>query len=181
MPLMKGMKPAVVSHNIREMVKAGHPQKQAIAAALSMKRKAMKKMAAGGLVTHDDDEDGDEMSIVGYDELGKMDPDGVENPAHQEAQRKLAQRLYERSEMEGTGYAQGGLVQGPMDGMQGAEPELDWIDDGTEEPMSSMPDKPAALGDAVIEGVPELSPSPLSAEAMKALKEKKMKRRYAMV
>lgn len=40
MPLMKGMSASVVSHNIREMIKAGHPRDQAIAAAMDMKRKS---------------------------------------------------------------------------------------------------------------------------------------------
>lgn len=34
MPLAKGKSRAVISRNIREMVKAGHPQKQAVAASL---------------------------------------------------------------------------------------------------------------------------------------------------
>lgn len=33
MPLEKGKSRAVISHNIAEMIKAGHPQKQAAAAA----------------------------------------------------------------------------------------------------------------------------------------------------
>ena len=45
MPLKKGSSKAVVSSNIGELVKSGHPQKQAVAIALSESRK---KRAAGG-------------------------------------------------------------------------------------------------------------------------------------
>lgn len=52
MPLMKGSSKEVMSENIREMVKSGHPQKQAIAAAYAMQRKSKKKKpmkkASGG-------------------------------------------------------------------------------------------------------------------------------------
>jgi len=40
MPLHSGKSKAVFSSNVREMVKAGHPVKQAVAAAYSMKRKS---------------------------------------------------------------------------------------------------------------------------------------------
>lgn len=40
MPLSKGKSQAVISKNISEMVRAGHPQKQAIAASLNEARKS---------------------------------------------------------------------------------------------------------------------------------------------
>lgn len=45
MPLKHGKSPAVISSNISEMIHAGHPRNQAIAAALNTARKAM---ASGG-------------------------------------------------------------------------------------------------------------------------------------
>lgn len=44
MPLKKGKGKSVISGNIREMVKSGHPQKQAIAAALNEARKSGAKI-----------------------------------------------------------------------------------------------------------------------------------------
>ena len=48
MPLKKGTSKAVVSANIREMVKAGHPRKQAVAASLSQARKSGAKISKKG-------------------------------------------------------------------------------------------------------------------------------------
>jgi len=48
MPLLKGKGQSTISHNIAEMVHAGHPKDQAIAAALNTARKS----ATGGLHVH---------------------------------------------------------------------------------------------------------------------------------
>ncbi len=44
MPLRKGKSKATISSNIREMVASGHPQKQAVAAALDTARKSGAKI-----------------------------------------------------------------------------------------------------------------------------------------
>ena len=48
MPLKKGRSNKVVSQNIREMMAAGHPQKQAIAAALSNAGRSNKRKKKKG-------------------------------------------------------------------------------------------------------------------------------------
>jgi hypothetical protein len=44
MPLKKGKSKAVISSNISEMIKSGHPKDQAIAASLSQARKSGAKI-----------------------------------------------------------------------------------------------------------------------------------------
>lgn len=48
MPLTKGKSRKVISRNISEMIGSGHPQKQAIAAALNTARRSAKRYAEGG-------------------------------------------------------------------------------------------------------------------------------------
>lgn len=43
MPLKKGSSRKVISDNIREMIKSGRPQKQAVAAALSTARRSKRR------------------------------------------------------------------------------------------------------------------------------------------
>jgi hypothetical protein len=44
MPLRKGTSKGVISANIKEMIKTGHPQKQAVAAALNTARESGAKI-----------------------------------------------------------------------------------------------------------------------------------------
>lgn len=46
MPLKKGKSDKIVSANIREMIKAGYPQKQAVAASLETARRSPGKKPA---------------------------------------------------------------------------------------------------------------------------------------
>lgn len=43
MPLKKGTSKDTFSQNVREMMRSGHPQKQAVAAAYAMQRKSRKR------------------------------------------------------------------------------------------------------------------------------------------
>ena len=43
MPLKKGSSKKTIGKNISEMIRAGHPKKQAVAAAMSTARKSKKK------------------------------------------------------------------------------------------------------------------------------------------
>lgn len=72
-PMKKGFSKEVVSNNIREMMQAGHPRNQAIAASLASARK-FKKMSKGGMAEDEYEEDnGDaEPSVPGYADGGRV-------------------------------------------------------------------------------------------------------------
>jgi len=57
MPLLKGKSKEIISHNIAEMVKSGHPQKQAIAASFANAKKS--NMSEGGRVKSKEEKDKD--------------------------------------------------------------------------------------------------------------------------
>jgi hypothetical protein len=50
MPLIKSASKEAVAENIREMMHSGHPQRQAVAAALETARRAKRERASGGKV-----------------------------------------------------------------------------------------------------------------------------------
>lgn len=165
MPLKMGRSPQTVSENVKEMMRSGHGAKQAVGAAMAMKRKTMKKMAEGGMVKEGDYDLGEEHPR-GLEELmieGDQPP--VANPEVMSHEMTLARKLQKAEEMEM--YAMGGLVQdGPAgDEPVGNKPSED-MSSTTEEPMSSEVMRMSSGGMA------------LSKEQMMALEEKKKKRKF---
>jgi hypothetical protein len=170
MPLKPGYSQDVIHHNIKEMVKAGHPQRQAIAAALANARKHKKAMAHGGMAEAPDSDGDAEATLAAMEtsEPGAPEPTHAQtkpNPAntpnqsdeddeifrslgeemkaaHPDSDKDLAQAIRH--------YAEGGEVD-----EMSPELEVESFPDGdnlgnkpegqvsaTSEPMSSMPKKP---------------------------------------
>lgn len=220
MPLKMGHSPETVSSNVKELVKAGHPQKQAIAIALASKRK-FKKMAMGGLVAEDLDEAGTPMPVDSGDEdsmmvskpsagskldyredasddelrsLPEINEDGdyypadVANPMEQEEASKRFAGALQRMAMGGEvnpklakvpmkdRFAMGGLVDEPdmVHEELGSEPTED-MEDGVEDPSADVMAAKANLEH------PMMKDSGISAEAMEAIRMKRMKRRNPIV
>lgn len=104
MPLAPGSSRGIVSNNIREMIRAGHPHPQAVAAALSNARRHP-RAASGGL--------------VGYQDGGAPSPEFLpnslnQNPLEQSAISQLSQVPTERLRelaLSGAGGPQQGIVQ----------------------------------------------------------------------
>lgn len=176
MPLKMGTSPETVSMNVKELMKSGRPQKQAVAIAMAHKRKSAKRMAEGGMVDADDDMDAGTnnseqalRSLSEIQEQGDMNPADITNPERQMQQDHLAKALFDKAQKsEVLEFAEGGLVQGMNDGLNGNEPDLD-LDAGSEEPMADEPSKPAAVEHAM---------AGLSDAAKMALMEKKKKRKF---
>lgn len=156
MPMKHGHSPEVVHQNIKEMVAAGHPLKQAVAAALAMKRKS-KKMAEGGMVDPDDDMDlgtdnseDAQRSLAEIQKAGRSLPQDIASPEMEEHSDHLAKALYKQAQdEEKLHFADGGLIEGMEDREDGNEPSMAMPAD-TDEPMSAEPEHPAPLEHAVV-------------------------------
>lgn len=104
--MMKGHSKEVVSNNIKEMVKAGHKPKQAIAAALASARK-YKKMADGGQAAPNDGQNTTQTSAPGS---GTDNSNGVYNPNSDDSEQSAKNSI-----AHGFGMAAGGLIDDDMD------------------------------------------------------------------
>ena len=116
MPLKHGHSQEVISHNVKEMIKAGHPAKQAVAAALASARK-YKKMAEGGYVESMArmDRKGPEnieRSLYELQQEAESHPDEVENPNEEMEAQGFAKALMRQHDMELSPehFAEGGEV-----------------------------------------------------------------------
>ena len=104
MPLKKGKSKEVIKSNIKEMVAAGHPLKQAIAASLANSR----KYAMGGYVDEDLDDEHERDIVELNEEASEQGP--VANPETQMQEKKLADTLHQESEA-AEAFADGGIVE----------------------------------------------------------------------
>jgi len=112
MPLLPGKKREVISHNIKEMIRSGHPQKQAIAASLAESRRK-KKMAEGGIV----ESFKSAIGMPSIDEGDRLDQHKKEKePSYEE---KVGQGVKSKMDPDKAraftnafnGYAEGGVVK----------------------------------------------------------------------
>ena len=210
MPLKKSGSHGALQENIREMIRSGHKPKQAIAAALSNQRKykhmakggmvdmegspedmheeaEMRSQARGSIDSaHDAGEAGEAINPIQDDPEG-LSPNVMDEQRMAEA---LQSRRYSANQnshsyeaddsVAGQKMAHGGLVVDHANNMVGNKPDLDFINDGEEEPMAEEMSSMGAKGPdehrMASPGMP--SPSGLSEEAKRALAAKKKNRRY---
>lgn len=146
MPLKSGKDHKVISSNIKEMVKAGHPLKQAIAASLAHAR----KFSEGGLA---ESMDGDASPEPKDDELRpEMSNPDAEYPERsiveldEDADEAARKEAPSSSLVDALSLAEGGFAQpeySAEEGLEGNEPEPQ-ADASTEEPKSDFDDAMAA-------------------------------------
>lgn len=168
---------------VNKGMKSGMKPKMAIASALAKKR----KFAMGVEVPDEDDGDSESPGMPVYpmndDSVGLSDSVVQESELlkHLQADKYAANdntvEYDPYYETKGQKMNEGGVAQPEEPNIEvGNKPNLEWIDDGTEEPESSMPNKPSALGNGSTGGEP--SGMGLSEDAKKALAMKKKTRRY---
>jgi hypothetical protein len=127
----------------------------------------MPHKASGGLI-------GDEPKEYRglWDLMAQGDQPEIANPHEQSIEKHLAAKIQAD---EDDFYSMGGLVEGEHDTHEGNKPS-EHMEADTSEPMSEEKGHKSELEHKVIEGVPKSMA--LSEEAMKALEEKKKKRRF---
>lgn len=123
MPLIKKRSKAAFEHNVKAEIGAGKPQKQALAIAFSVKRKAPKKMAKGGKVDHEAGvhrEHGTGIKDIpkNRSSLGATNQMAKEYPQHKIARKEQAKEIHHQIMEEAAkiqpklkGLAEGGRVQ----------------------------------------------------------------------
>lgn len=229
MPMMKGHSKEVVHSNIKELVKAGHKPKQAIAIALSQARKhkmaeggmadappyqdpnnpvvnSIKKafkMSEGGMVEEGMEEDADDnegsVNVAGdMGESGKPvyprddDDQGLsenvmdaqelyEGLTAEKSKANNNTRSFEANDsVAGKKMNKSGIKQSESGMALGNKPDLDWINDGTEDSMSVEGRSKGAGGGMEHSKVGDPSGPELSEEAKKALAMRKAARRFGV-
>lgn len=204
MPLKMGSSKEIVSQNIKEMVKAGHKPKQAIAAALAHARKS-KKMSDGGEVKTKNQDAGQNNSatneygvaslsdmahnlgfadggLVGdepkhYRGLFDLMAQGDQGQIANPGQQDIEKHLASKIQEDDDDmyYSMGGLVEGAADGDLGNKPDMS-MSDGTEESMEDEPSKAADEDHAAVDGIPHNQG--LSQETMDVIMDRKKRRRF---
>lgn len=152
MPLKKGHSPEIVSANIKELVKSGRKQKEAVAIALSSARQS-RKMAEGGIVDEPAPRDIAELNTDALPDENAAEPEEhSEDELFASALRKAADGVGTVEMM-----AEGGLV--------------DDDEEETAEGNLSLPEPQTDTG----------TEAPLSSLAIQAIADRKKKRKYGAV
>lgn len=166
MPMINSHTDEAREKNIQEMIDAGHDPKQAVAAGYAHQEK-MKKMASGGEVIDDFDDDASsdmdqeaDRSLGELRDLGASHPETIQNPEQHELEMRLAKKLYDATEAQEL-YS-GGMVEEELEDVNSAKKTI--IVSATGEPMSVIPSHPG--------------PDMLSQAAREALAKKKKASRY---